>query len=109
MPNPVLYVLPEDHTNRQDQERRAALCDLAYFGAINVLLENTYVHDTSGQSGNLYGIEDEESHKRADVIHHYINAANAILPLYTSNRPQFDLKLQSARDNARQEIKTLQQ
>lgn len=107
MPSPVLYVLPEDHANQQDQERKIALNDLASFGAINVLLENCYFHDTSARYRNVYGIEEEKSHKRAVLILNYTNAAN--LPLYYSNRPQFDDNLKSARAKALQEVTTLEQ
>src|SRR5260370_29021397 len=78
MPNPTLYVLPETHDNKQDQERKAALEDLARWNAINVLMESALYHDTSGQSVNLYGIEEEVSIKQANLILHHINRVKVI-------------------------------
>ncbi len=80
MPNSTLYVIPETHTNKQDQELKSALVDLASWGAINVLLESVLLHDTSGQSVNLYGIEEEASIKRANlVLHHIQNIVQTVL------------------------------
>ena len=68
MSQPVLYVLPEDHYNQQDQARSEALKDLASLGAINVLLEGVYFHDTETRSENQYGIEAEIPYKIAGLL-----------------------------------------
>jgi hypothetical protein len=112
MPNPTLYVIPETHTNKQDQERSSALVDLASWGAINVLLESVLFHDTSGQSVNLYGIEEEASIKRANLFLHHVkrvkNIQNFSQKIQAAN-PQLPAELLSAQVETRNELKTLKQ
>ena len=112
MPNPVLYVLPEDHRDKQDQGRKAALEDLASWDAINVLLESVLVHDTSGQSANRYGIEDEASIKTANLFRHHLTRVKDIKNLsqkIAGAHPGIPRELQVARTAALGEIKTLKQ
>jgi hypothetical protein len=79
MPNAVLYILPENHYDKLHQQRKADIASLAYYEALNMLLENVYDTDKSGNSGNCYGIEDSDSHKRASVLLHYIDATVQLL------------------------------
>ncbi|MBV9874895.1 MAG: hypothetical protein JO025_09235 [Verrucomicrobia bacterium] len=68
MSNPILYVLPECHINEEDVAKLETLQTLAALGAINVLLEGVYFHDTDCRSGNQYGIEDELQYDAAGLI-----------------------------------------
>ncbi|MBV8418160.1 MAG: hypothetical protein JO251_23445 [Verrucomicrobia bacterium] len=110
MPDPVLYVLPEDHNTKGDQARKKTLVEFAYCGAINVLLEGSYFHDNSGHSANLYGIEEEKSHKGAMAIVNYQRAVRNIKDLQAklkSAAPSVPAELASARNDALNEVSSL--
>jgi hypothetical protein len=112
VPDPIFYVIPETHTDRQDQERSKTLAELAGWDAINVLLESVLFHDTSGQGSNLYGIEEESSIRRANLLRHYILGVNSISNLnqkIQNSAPNEPLELAQARGTARAELTTLQQ
>jgi hypothetical protein len=100
MPNPVLYILPEDHSNQVDIQRREFIAALASWGALNMLSENVYYTDKSAVSQNRYGIEDEYSHKRASIFLHYGEACLQLLRKNLLN----DSQLAKARDAAMKEI-----
>lgn len=101
-----LYVLPETHTNKDHQKRKETLTGLASWGGINVLLESVLFHDASGQSSNLYGIEEERSAYRSQVLLHYIKSVKAAFPAYKEgDKTAFD----TARREAKKELASYEQ
>lgn len=112
MPDPIFYVIPETHTDRQDQQRSKMFTDFADWDAINVLVESVLFHDTSGQGSNRYGIEDESSIRRANLVLHYIQGVSSISNLgqkIASSAPSEPPELAQTRASARAELTTLQQ